>query len=205
MKRSARKRVKPKRAASSSLPTATTLQETPQQQFQLKTSPSRLLLWWRKPIPKWWTLGVGLLAIGQAAYNQRPRVDIESATALDERDPTTTLFRITNPGPWTLHGVEFGCVIYNGKQKFIDISRLDLVRNNITIFGGITTLPPNDPSTQECPNHGPIIVQIPDLTKFNIDFRVKYELPLIPFHWHIYDAAFLCSTITRRNKIHPGS
>jgi hypothetical protein len=61
----------------------------------------------RKPLPKWWVFGLGLLAIVQAAYNFRPRVDIEATTALDERDPATTLFRITNVSPFTLRHVTF--------------------------------------------------------------------------------------------------
>ena len=50
-------------------------------------------------LPKWWVLGLGLLAIGQATYNFRPRIEIVSAIPLDEHDPFATVFLIQNSGP----------------------------------------------------------------------------------------------------------
>src|ERR1700730_8531969 len=78
---------------------------------QQETVLSKLLRWWRKPLPKWWVLGLGLLAICQAAYNLRPRIEIVSTTILDEHDPFATVFVIQNMGPWPLYNLRFGCAI----------------------------------------------------------------------------------------------
>jgi hypothetical protein len=181
----ARKARAAKGAASINVPLLATI--PPQQESrglpQQVTSQSKFLKWWRKPLPKWWLLGLGILAVAQALYNFRPRIDIEPASALDERDPSSTLFRITNLGPWTLHGIEFTCQLFNGSFG-MSVSHMTVMRDNIPIFGEVTDLPPNEPTTQECAvsgSSGPLRIPIPDPKVVTMNFTVEYDFPFLPF------------------------
>jgi hypothetical protein len=124
------------------------------------------------------------MAIAQAAYNFRPRIDIQPATALDERDPTATLFRITNLGPWVLYDVRPECSVSNGRSNVT-------ARNNIfdspqaeMRFGSIKEMEPNKPITRECLIGGkghPVLLETSDPSKIIISFSATFSWPLISF------------------------
>ena len=56
---------------------------------------ARFVEWWRKPLPKWWVLGVGIVGLLALMYNFRPRLEVHGPTTLDEHDPLH--FRLFNP------------------------------------------------------------------------------------------------------------
>lgn len=148
-----------------------------------ETTRSKLLQWWRKPLPKWWILGLGLLALGQTAYNFRPHIEITGAVALDEHDPFATVFLIQNIGPWPLYNLRFGCDIFNGQQQ-LNVENVVAVTNNEAPLGQapIAKLSAGEPATRDClagPQSNIIRITVPDLAAVRINVNVGYQWPLI--------------------------
>jgi hypothetical protein len=67
----------------------------------------------------------------------------------------------------------------------LGISSMTVKNGDTTLFGGIDTLPPNQPSTQNCAINGtsPIGVEVVEPLKVTIDFSVEYDFPIIPSGW----------------------
>lgn len=166
-------------------PPATTPQDRSEPQSKAKkTIRSIFLQWWRKPLPKWWLLGLGLLALVQGAYNLRPRIEVTSAIPLDEHDPFATVFLIQNVGPWSLYNLRFACDIANGKQRLHLENVVGVLGGGAPIgLGNISKLASGEPATRDCVA-GPqsSLIRIPppaDPTAVRINVIVTYEWPLI--------------------------
>ncbi|MEK7994175.1 MAG: hypothetical protein AAB403_10265 [Planctomycetota bacterium] len=110
---------------------------------------SRFKQWWRTPLPKWWTLAVGLLAVVQAPENILPRIDIQAIGAFNEKDPTATLFRVTNVGRWSISDIKFGCSLTT--SSFILAFEGPITFNNEILLAPASRLPSGASLTRECP------------------------------------------------------
>lgn len=143
----------------------------------------RLLGWWRKPLPKWWVLGLGLLALAQFFYNFRPRLDILSAIPLDEHDPVASIFLIQNTGPWSLYDLRFRCDLYNGQGRFTLSNNVGVIRNETPLGQPpIEQLSPGGIATRDClagPQSHFIHIPVPDPAAVQIDMVASYRWPLI--------------------------
>jgi hypothetical protein len=167
------------------LPPSTTPQSRSAQQSEAKeTIRSQFLQWWRKPLPKWWVLGLGLLALGQAAYNLRPRVEITSAIPLDEHDPFATAFLIQNVGPWPLYNFVFACDVSSGMQRLHIENVVGVLGGGAPVgLGNIAKLASGESATRDCvagPQSNLIRIPPPaDPTTVRINVIIKYQWPLI--------------------------
>jgi hypothetical protein len=106
--------------------------------------------WWQKRVSKWWSvvaaiLGfvISLFGLIFPIYDHLPRIDIQPATELDENDPSSTLFRITNIGSWTVRDIHVSCTLFDGMRTFT-ITHGHVKHHGVSIFGGIEKMSPDN-------------------------------------------------------------
>jgi len=142
--------------------------------------------WWRIPLPKWWTLGVGLVGLYGFAYNFRPHVVIQASTGLDEHDPTNTVLLVTNAGPWTLDKIVEYCTIFFEQGPIsVVTARQDkganTLINGVAVFGGMPTIPPGLPIAQQCITPGAASLPPQNPERLRMNFAIRYGLPWVPW------------------------
>jgi hypothetical protein len=146
------------------------------------SAPLRLL---GKRVAFGWTVLLGVIALVQFAFDYRPRVEVSAATLLDERDPRSTLFLVTNKSRFHIDNLRFGCELFSGKRKIISIAD-NIERNGDSAPIGqppIERLEPGDSATRDCLiGHSRLLGIRPiDPTALRINFSVKYDWPWIGF------------------------
>jgi hypothetical protein len=145
--------------------------------------PLRLLV---RPARIFWVLLLGIVALIQFAYANRPRLDIETSVALDQHDPLTTLFRVTNTGHWHVNEVRFSCNVFIPGIESINMEGNVIMNSPYSVptgQSGVARLNPGQSMTRDC----------------NIDaFNQFFHIPYIPVHESYVDRMQLLVTVKFR-------
>jgi len=132
-----------------------------------------------------WAVFLGLIAIVEFAHDYRPRVEITAATAIDENDPLSTLFLITNPGRFPIMDIQFTCKIFSGDRLLLSLKNITgrIGAEAPLGTGSLERLDPGESATRDCladPQSRFIrIPPLPDPAALRINFTAEYRWPWV--------------------------
>jgi hypothetical protein len=145
-----------------------------------------LLKWLVKPVSLGWAFFLGLIALGEFAYDFYPRINIETAELADESEPLSAFFRIRNIGHVHVRDVAMTCKIFEGNTLRLTISGSTLSNGQDALLGQplIPDLPPEESATRDC------------LTGQSRGVKLKVENPnairidiIAEYHWSVIGKA----------------
>ncbi len=147
------------------------------------SAPLKLL---RKRVSIGWAILLGIISVVQFAYDNRPRVEIAAATLVDEHDPLSTLFLVTNTGRFHVDNLQFRCEIFSGNVRMLNIKNNTAVMGNEAPLGQtpLKLLAAGDSATRDClagPQSRFIRIPVPDPAALRINFSVEYRWPWVAF------------------------
>jgi hypothetical protein len=142
------------------------------------------LIWLGRPVRLGWVVLLGAISILEFAYDYRPRLEVAAATLVDEHDPLTALFLITNPGRFHVNDLTFTCEVFSGRILLLTLKNNTARVGNEASIGQppIERLNPGESATRDClagPQSRFIRIPIPDPATLRINFSVEYWWPWI--------------------------
>jgi hypothetical protein len=139
------------------------------------------LEWLVKPVALGWAVLMGTVAVAEAAFDYVPRLNID-AVAFDEKDPLSTLFRVTNIGRLHVSDLRFRCEIKRNVGGVITLENVIGHNGDEAAVGNgsVKRLDPDKPTTRDC---GTRFIQFPigDPAAIRIEFTAKYHWPFVGF------------------------
>jgi len=131
-----------------------------------------------------WALVLGVIAVGEFAYDYRPHLNIETAELGDESDPLSAFFRIKNVGRVNIEDIVVSCKIFEGTRLLLAISGSTEEEGKNALLGQapIKELAPDEFATRDClanQNSDAIRLNISNPSAIRIDITAQYHWPII--------------------------